>query len=512
MTITNSDFEENSLNGIWAFNVTKYTMENCHCDDNTSGTFVFLNDQTAYGAVVTGVCANILISKCTFNKNTSNAFVSGFNLGYAAEISSPTNVVFDSCQFNDNTSIVSDPIFAMAAGANGGTSALGIEMNDSTNVTFINCEAHGCSLTINTPLTPTLPPANVSPTLVQGFNVNFCTNVTFTNCSSSGLRFQNNALPAVGVRQFTESFSIIGCDQVTLTNCHAQGNTNGYNAANAPTEANPSLFVVEGFDISSSRNIVLEDCTSSGHNQAAATLEALEGGLSITAGFNAHFYVFSFSKCRHCGPVVFRRCIASGNTDTGTLGGQAFGFCTREPQFAGTATGPDSGPYIFDSCIAENNTNNIITGSLVDTRTGTGFDILNLVNSKIINCFAEGNNIGINVLDYNVPADTSLFGSANNLFRGNVVSANTNFGIQDTTAAKSNAYYSNQAKNNGPTPATTNYSGAGVFPVPSCSTTTLCCVPANLTPVLYWTLPNAPCTLNTNCVVSTPLDNLSIVN
>ena len=165
---------------------------------------------------------------------------------------------------------------------------------------------------------------------------------------------------------------------------------------------------------------------------------------------------------------------------------------------------PDSSIYVFESCIAESNTTNYVTGY--------GFDIFNLTDSKIINCFAEGNNIGINVSDFTLPPATNEFGSANNIFRGNVVSANTAFGIQDTTSAKSNAYYSNQAKNNGPTPATTNYSGAGIFPVPSCSTTTLCCTPANLTPVLYWTLPNAPCTLNTNCVVSTPLDNLSIVN
>ena len=53
VTITNSDFNENSLNGIWAFNMTKFTMENCHCDDNTPGTLSALIDQTTYGAAVT---------------------------------------------------------------------------------------------------------------------------------------------------------------------------------------------------------------------------------------------------------------------------------------------------------------------------------------------------------------------------------------------------------------------------------------------------------------------------
>ena len=36
VTISDSVFNENFLDGIWAFNMTKFTMENCHCDDNLS--------------------------------------------------------------------------------------------------------------------------------------------------------------------------------------------------------------------------------------------------------------------------------------------------------------------------------------------------------------------------------------------------------------------------------------------------------------------------------------------
>ena len=191
----------------------------------------------------------------------------------------------------------------------------------------------------------------------------------------------------------------------------------------------------------------------------------------------------------------------------GAFDGYAFGFCTREPQVAGTTSGPVASLYVFESCIAESNTT-----LTTNPNPGCGFDIFNLIDSKIINNFAEGNNIGINVTSFPAPA-SAPFVSTNNIFRGNVVSANTHFGIQDVSGGL-NAYYSNQAQNNGTAPATMNYSGALVFPpapTPLCGSTP-CGTGAGLAPVLFWALPGAPCTLNTNCVPSTPLDNISIVS
>ena len=493
VTISNCEFNENAYAGLWTFNITKLSMGNSHCDDNTSANFNFSDFQTTFGGTVAGESADIVITKCTFNRNSSGGFALGFNISFAFGSNATSNILFDSCQFNDTTVTVSDT--TIAASLFGSTEASGVHAARINNLTLRNCEANGTSLTLNVPLTGGFPPVDQQlVNLVRGFALQRTTNATITNCSSSGNTFQNNS--GFGVRNVIESFAFGGVQQLYLSQCQAYGNSNSYNADSSPLNV-PSLLIAEGFDFSGTGNAVVEDCTSSGHHQAA--VNPAEGQFSIVAGFNAHFF-----QCTNCGPIVFRRCVATGNVDTGTFDGLAFGFSTREPQFAGTALGTNTGPYVFESCIAESNTTN--------SGTGSGFDIFNLVNSKIINCFAEGNNIGINVSDFTLPPATNEFGSVNNIFRGNVVSANTAFGIQDTTAAKSNAYYSNQAKNNGPTPATTNYSGAGVFPIPSCSTTTLCCTPANLTPVLYWTLPNAPCTLNTNCVVSTPLDNLSIVN
>ena len=491
--INNCTFNTNAFAGLWSFNITKFTMENCHCDDNTAANFFAPNTQLVIGGTVAGISTDIRISHCTFNRNTSGGEALGFGLDFAFGTNASTNIVLDACQFNDNTAIVSDPAIALAL--EGSSEAAGTAFVRATNLTLQNCEANGNSLTLNVPLTSGFPPVNEGlVNLVFGFQVANSNNVTITNCSSSGNKFQNNS--GVGVRNVTESFSISnGTNKVYMSNCHADGNSNGYNADSDPLNV-PSLLIVEGFDFSLSGNIVVEDCTASGHNQAAAN--PAEGQFSISAGFNAHFFA-----CGACGPIIFRRCSAIGNVDTGTLGGLAFGFSTREPEFAGTLTGPNSGPYIFESCIAEGSTNG--------SGTGSGFDIFNLVDSQIINCIANSNNIGINVLDFTLGGGTT-FGSKNNLLRGNVVSANTIFGIQDLSAAKNNAYYANQAKNNGLTPATTNYRGTGIFPAATCNTA-LCIAPgANLTPLLYWNLPQAPCATNTNCVTSTPLDNLSIVN
>ena len=188
--ITNCDFNENFLSGLWTFNTTKFTMENCHCDDNLSANLVTPNYQTAFGASVTGIVVDALIKKCTFNRNTSTGFGAAFNSGFSAVPHLTTNIIFDSCQFNDTTVIVSNPEIAAALVANGGTQSLGIEMRLATNVTFNNCESNGCSLTLNTQLDIRVPSYyGTVTTSVQGFNIRFCNNATFANCSSSGLTF-----------------------------------------------------------------------------------------------------------------------------------------------------------------------------------------------------------------------------------------------------------------------------------------------------------------------------------
>ncbi len=562
VTINDCDFNENFRAGMWAFNVTKFTMDDCHCDDNIGVDSVIPGNPTADGAEVGGISADVAIHRCTFNRNSSGNSAYGFNSGATFGTSIMTNLLLDSCQFNDTNVNLSDPFAASVAAVTGGISILGFVAVFATNLTINNCEANGTSLTLTVPMTPTFPPLGGPICSVNGMDIGFgCTNVKITNSSASGQTVQNNS--GVGDRVFNQGFSFFAVENIYLANCHSDGNMNF-------DTSTPSLLLAEGFDLAAIGNVLIEDCSSSGHKQAATNPLS---EFSFAAGFKANIFEPQFFPS---GPVVFRRCVASGNMDTGSSNGLAFVFSTREPQ----SPGDINTPFVFDSCIAEGNTTN--------SGTGTGFDLFNLADSKVINCFAEKNNIGINVTDFapgasndNIISDNVL--SANVFVSGVIPSVTGGFGIQDLSAGavvatvtgsisstvltvthvtsgaivvgmtlsgagiapgttvvsfgtgmggtgtynvsisqtvfppvtisgsiSTNAYYSNRAKNNGPTPATTNYSGA-IFPAAACPPT--CPAPSIPgTPVLYWQVPFAPCSLNSNCVAPTVLDNLSIVN
>ncbi len=551
VTINDCDFNENFRAGMWAFNVTKFTMDDCHCDDNLGANSVIPGNLTADGAEVGGISADVAIRKCTFNRNSSGNSAYGFNSGATYGTSVMTNLLLDSCQFNDTNVNLSDPFVASVAAVTGGVSILGFVAIFATNLTVNNCEANGTSLTLTVPMTPTFPPYGGPTCSINGISIGFgSNNVKITNSSASGQIFQNNS--GVGDRVFNQGFEFFAVENIYVANCHSHGNMNF-------DTYTPSLLLAEGFDLAAIGNAVIEGCSANGHKQAATNPTP---NVSFVVGFKANIFEPQFFPS---GPVVFRRCVATGNTDTGTSDGLAFGFSTREPQ----SPGDINTPFVFDSCIAEGNTTN--------SGTGTGFDLFNLADSKVINCIAEKNNIGINVTDFAPGA------SNDNIISDNVLSANTVFGIQDLSAGavvatvtgsisgtvltvtsapppnvmvvgmtlsgagiasgttvvsfgtgtggigtynvsipqtvpsetisgslSTNAYYSNRAKNNGPTPATTNYSGA-IFPAAACPPT---CPAQSIpgTPVLFWQLPFAPCNQNSNCVAPTVLDNLSIVN
>ena len=75
-----------------------------------------------------------------------------------------------------------------------------------------------------------------------------------------------------------------------------------------------------------------------------------------------------------------------------------------------------------------------------------GFSFINLEDSTVTKNYAEGNAIGMDVSDQ----------SADNIFSNNVLLTNADFGILDeSSTTNTNAYYQNQAKNNGTSPAVT---------------------------------------------------------
>lgn len=484
IAIHDSDFNTNQAAGLFGINIIKMTVDSSHFDDNVWANFsststlpsAFGVNLTPGNVVPTATIDDVLFTRCTFNRNTSvGGTVSGI---------SGRNTTLESCEANENGIVISNPAFSLPT--NPAPSVFGI--NFASFFSINDCQINGTSLIVNTQIINVFNPARVT----QAIGIHFGNNGSITNTVVSGGILQNNSV--VGLRLQCQSISgFNSTGPVYIGNCQTIGNTISTTQLTPPI----NLQVVEGIDCANVAKLLIEDCLSAGHTQAAINPHVTGAATSIASGFNVHF---STGQLQFNGPIVLRRCVALNNTDTTPVsagnGGTASGFCTRQSTTPIAVTHP----IVFESCIAESNTNN--AAGTAANPFGAGFDLLDIKNSKIINCYAEENQVGIRVTE-TIPGT-----SGNNIFTGNILSANTQFGINDLTAATLlfNAYYSNQAKNNGATPATTNYAGA-IFPPASCLA-----APANTTPILFWQLPLAPCSLNTNGVPPTNLDNLSIVN
>lgn len=612
--VEHCNLQQNALSGLIAYDVIKFTMDNCHCDDNISS---FFYDDTTFNysagltiAPRTINASDIAIRNSTFNRNVSQGISSGIFIArmFGGGLST-NNVSMDTVQANDTAAVMTSPTDTQNL-------SIGIECINSNNVSINNVQASGCSVLVSTTVpaaagstvtgialggsnfkvsnasvtgntnTTTTEQSNIGAIVNFGFDI-FVSNVSLDNCNVakntivvSSTQSLQNVNVGINVNPSTD-FSVTNCQINNLTNTYklgtpvyqiAQGIAVGRSfnglirdcqmsnftniSTNTLTPISP--FLAEGIDISQSGDITVEDCVSSGNVQSAVNPV---NQFSIAAGFKA-----SLSS-----RIVFRRCVSSNNVTTNATApnaGLAFGFTTTEP----ISPGPLSDQIVFDSCIAEGNTG-------ANNASG-GFDIRSVTNSKVLNCVADRNVIGILVSE--MQPGTSV----NNIFTGNILSGNTQFGIEDLSAAtatvtgsisstiltvtnvtsgsivigmvlsgpgvtlgttvvsfgtgkggvgtynvstpqtvlfpatisgllpnnaSSNAYYSNQAKNNGPSPATTNYSGA-IFPPASATTTCPPTSAANTTSILFWQLPFAPCNVNSNGVTPTNWDNLSVVN
>ncbi len=555
--VEHCNLQQNALSGLIAYDVIKFTMDNCHCDDNISS-FFFDDNTFNYSAGLTISPRNIkasdiAIRNSTFNRNVSQGIASGIFIaalfGGGLVIN---NVSIDAVQTNDTAVVIASP-------TNSQNLSIGIEATQCHNVSLNNVQASGCSIQVlaNVPanaestvtgialggsdfkVTNVSVTGNTNTTTTEQPNIgtirNFgidifanrvsldnCYIATNTNVVTSSQSLQNLNL-GINIDPTTVDpifdFSVTNCQIINLSNTYklgtpafqiAQGiaTSNAFNGVirncqmsaftNSSTNASipVSPFLAEGIDISQSGDITVEDCVSSGNIQSAVNPV---NQFSIAAGFKA-----SLSS-----RVIFRRCVASNNKTTNSAApnaGLAFGFSTTEP----IAPGPLSDQVVFDSCIAEGNTG-------ADNASG-GFDIRGVTRSKVLNCIADGNVIGILVSENptNTPAcmppNPACPPSSKNLFSGNTLLGNTQYGINDTTANNSNAYYSNRADSNGtPSALSANYVG-NPFPLTTaCVQPPACTFPGdNLTPVRNWLLPNAPCPFNTNCAPADPLDNISI--
>jgi len=255
-----------------------------------------------------------------------------------------------------------------------------------------------------------------------------------------------------------------GCD-LSNTNNVVFKNCTAFNNSTQSTTAAPQGIRSFGYDIFLCNDITVEDCVASGQIQSSVGTPTR---YAMAAGF----------KTSQCNRTIFRRCIASNNQNPV---GEAYGFAMNDPVPGGIVI--QDNHDVFENCIAEAN--------IGAPGKAAGFSLRNALNSKVINCFAQGNTIGLLTDEQKLPPPDAL--NDNNVVANNLFVANIQFGILDTTSNKTTAYYKNEAKKNGPTPFTTNYSG----------------LPLN-TPVRDWNIGAVPNTADNNGVTGEGLDNISM--
>jgi hypothetical protein len=518
------DLLGNVLSGLDYNNGTGLDMNNCHCDENITGNFATFGTfaiDIAFGANITtlsdtvnnipGILDDIVIHNSTFNRNVATSFVGG---GLSISENEPgdtiVNVIVENVEANDNQGIFSGPsqtgiaiveavvittsnnvvLHNVQACRNSSIinstgvfdiEFVGIDISGNTNTEITGCQSTNNTLTIMT------PPQSGTFAFNAGIKIGSGTsNFKISDCQVGNLLSDVSVLQAseFPTSLITQSISASQASAGFVSNCQFNNNTVKAASGVFPTT---TTFLTEGVDLSGCSDITFEDSSASGNTHAAANPLTQ---FSLAAGFKS-----SLSK-----NIVFRRCFATNNTDTNT--GLGFGFSTTEPIAPTTNLNLQ---YVFDSCIAEGNT--------ASAGLGGGFDIRTCQNSKVINCLADGNTIGIRVSqDTGNPNNCTSNAIANNTLVGN-----TQAGIFDnisTSAANANAYYSNRAELNGQSPARTNYFG-NAFPPAICPKNGKCakrCNSANKTPIRLWQLPFAPCKVNTNCEKGEILDNISIVS
>ena len=351
--------------------------------------------------------------------------------------------------------------------------AVGIDIGGVNNVAMADCQVSGSTIVATDAGDAIFYNFGLSIGGVDNFSV---TNSQFMNLSST---FSGIGTP---ILMLAHPISVDGSFKGILRNCQLGASSNSSTVLNIP-------MLTNGIDISGSADIVVEDSVASGNSQTATNPP---GMFSMATGF----------KVSLSSRAVFRRCIASNNTSsspTALNAGLAFGFSTTEPLMPG----PLSDQIVFDSCIAEGN-----KGAL---NASGGFDIRGVTNSKVLNCVADGNIIGILVSENPPCTPTPCPLSSKNLFTGNTLLGNTQFGIHDTTASTSNSYFANRAQDNGTNPLAQNYVGASFSTSTSCPPS--CPLPGTgFIPVRFWVLPGPPCTVDTNCITGEILDNISIAS
>ena len=443
---TATDLPFNTRSGIGVYGATDCIIQNCITSEITS-----LIDTEAIGTFFTD---NLIIKNCISRANSSDPD-QGFAEGI--EVNFFNNAVIERCMAVKNT----------------GSQAIGILPIFGTSLVVRECQGNENS---SSPLgniafavgiaiyftdggifTNSQGNSNVAQGTSSGVP-NFCSGIQVVssaidtsdctanfNLSTNTIDFSNGA---------GTGFDINTVNGSTFTRCTAEGNTN-----DSPGPTGVSF----GFIVDNTSNVLLEDCVAIANNPAT-------GGMSSeVAGFTATIH----PEGGNFESIIFKNCY-SLNHSSDFAGTTVGGFIIGETPPTSVVVNPNL--IILDSCVAEGNVNTATPGigagvSFEDGTTG----------SSVVNCLLKGNGVGILVRGAN---------TISNLFEKNDITANSVYGIQDSTG-NLNSYAKNYAYN---PDALANYIGLPAF-----------------TPVRTWQIGFPPAPVDNNGILD-PLDNISVTN
>lgn len=491
---------------------------------NSDGVVLDLCKRTLSGGNAASKTVGILVNAKN-NVLIKNGTVSGFSLFGVRILPGSSFVTVKN--FNAFNNGVNDPVNLTVSG---GIVAAGDGSHFTHDIVLNNVDASGNFLAgfivsgvVNTDVSNSKFNNNKTATTLFGINtwgvlatafgidsVFPCENLNVTNCEMNN---NTSAGGTVGLEVLSvPAFGLPFNNNVNIINCVANSNTGG-GTAGVVNEG-------EGIVLAGTQNFTVQNCVAQG-NRTLATAPSGKPGFFASTGFGVPFFGVNgtFENCVAQGNsgagdssqgfrilrsnnITVSNCVAIGNNNTATSGGEAWGF-TTDPLVGNTAGAfgpPVNNNFLFIDCVAETN---VSSGGL-----SGGFKFVSQVDSSLTQCKAISNGYGILVADpaccatntcctvdpvvcksgTNCLPFAACCPTSKNVISYNEVIGNTSFGIVDESNSNAhNAYFANIARGNGH-----NFT-----------------LPAG-TPIRHWKLPAFPHTTDNNGILDTQLDNISI--
>lgn len=431
VVIQNGAVENFTINGIAFYSTTNIVLDNL---------LVFQNGNVTAPIYGGGLA---IFDSSHINMNDVHLRANfGFGLGMSGiDTANFINSSADATQGANNTSSqFGNTAYAIFVSSSAGDPFI----NPSRNMNFFNCTFN------NTTGQDAAFALAIDSLTTNGMAPQPNTNVVIENCTANNT---SQTAASVAFGPFVEGFTIAVGNGVTIRNCTVDG-------LSAVAQGGIASHLV-GIEVAASSQAIIEGCSVA----------------NVTGSAN---YVHGFDIEGSGNDITFRNDTAYNITNKSTAAFEPFapnplalGFGILKPINLPPYDGVSKG-IVVQNCIAQN-----VHATNVTNATAAGILVNAQQNVVIENCISNNNDNGILVAVVTPPG----LPTTSALIRNNVTNGNTYYGINDSTASTSNAYYANTSQANG----AGNYFG----------------LPLN-TPVVDWVIGFAP------TAVEGVLDNYSI--